>query len=114
VDYEECVREIISSILTDAGYRCRTFAGGLETLALLEAGVGCDLLTADLRNAPLDGLSLLRRMRESFPDIPVIMLTAVSDLSVAAACSRLGAYYLTKPFERKQLLVAVRRALYGD
>ena len=110
VDDEECVRATISAMLTNAGYSCRTFAGGLEALALLESGAGCDLLTSDLLNSPLDGFSLLTRMKENLPDIPVIMVTAIHDPSVATACSQLGAQYLTKPLEREQLLVAVRRA----
>jgi putative nucleotidyltransferase with HDIG domain len=62
--------------------------------------------------ADLDGIGLLERTKEKFPDMPVVMVTAVHDISVALAAIRNGAYdYLLKPFERDQLLATVRRAL---
>jgi len=55
---------------------------------------------------------LLEKIKERFPEIPVVMVTAVHDISVALAAIRNGAYdYLLKPFEREQLLVTIRRAL---
>jgi putative nucleotidyltransferase with HDIG domain len=62
--------------------------------------------------ANLDGIGLLERTKERFPEMPVVMVTAVHDISVALAAIRNGAYdYLLKPFEREQLLATVRRAL---
>jgi putative nucleotidyltransferase with HDIG domain len=62
--------------------------------------------------AEMDGIALLERCKESFPDMPVVMVTAVHDISVALAAIRNGAYdYLLKPFERDQLLAVVRRAI---
>lgn len=114
MDSEEVIRIVISAMLSNAGYRCLTFTGGSEALALLESGVGCEFLTSDVLNSPLDGLSLLTRMKEGHPDIPVIIATKVHDNSLAIFCNLLGAQYLTMPFERKELLIAVRHALYGD
>jgi putative nucleotidyltransferase with HDIG domain len=69
-------------------------------------------MLSDLMMADLDGIGLLERTKEKFPDMPVVMVTAVHDISVALAAIRNGAYdYLLKPFEREQLLNAVRRAL---
>jgi putative nucleotidyltransferase with HDIG domain len=60
----------------------------------------------------VDGLTLFAQMKEQHPDIPVVMVTAVHDISVALAAIRNGAYdYLLKPFEKEQLLAMVRRAL---
>jgi putative nucleotidyltransferase with HDIG domain len=62
--------------------------------------------------ANLDGIGLLEKTKERFPDMPVVMVTAVHDISVALAAIRNGAYdYLLKPFEREQLLATVSRAL---
>jgi response regulator RpfG family c-di-GMP phosphodiesterase len=62
--------------------------------------------------ADLDGIGLLERTKEKYPDMPVVMVTAVHDISVALAAIRNGAYdYLLKPFEREQLLNTVSRAL---
>ncbi len=112
VDDEETIREIVSSMLTTANYKCRQAASGMEALAVLESGEGFELMLSDLMMANLDGIGLLERTKERFPDMPVVMVTAVHDISVALAAIRNGAYdYLLKPFEREQLLATVRRAL---
>jgi putative nucleotidyltransferase with HDIG domain len=112
VDDEEPIREIVSSMLNAANYKCRQAASGLEALAILDSGEEFELMLSDLMMAELDGIGLLERTKERFPDIPVVMVTAVHDISVALAAIRNGAYdYLLKPFEREQLLATVRRAL---
>src|SRR5450432_3549902 len=112
VDDEEAIREIVSSMLTAAHYKCSQASSGLQALALLESGEEFELMLSDLMMADLDGIGLLERTKERFPDLPVVMVTAVHDISVALAAIRNGAYdYLLKPFEREQLLATVRRAL---
>jgi putative nucleotidyltransferase with HDIG domain len=112
VDDEETIREIVCSMLTTANYKCRQAASGMEALALLESGEEFELMLSDLMMANLDGIGLLEKTKERFPEMPVVMVTAVHDISVALAAIRNGAYdYLLKPFEREQLLATVRRAL---
>src|SRR5262244_2405915 len=112
VDDEEPIREIISSMLSAAGYKTRQAASGMEALAILNSTGEFELVLSDLMMAELDGIALLERAKEKYPDMPVIMVTAVHDISVALAAIRNGAYdYLLKPFEREQLLATVRRAL---
>src|SRR4029078_12707183 len=112
VDDEESIREIVSSMLATAGYKCHQAGSGNEALALLESGEKFELMLSDLMMANLDGIGLLERTKERFPDMPVVMVTAVHDISVPRAATRHGAYdYLCKPFEREQLLATVRRAL---
>src|SRR6202049_4270209 len=112
VDDEEAIREIVSSMLTFAGYSCLQAASGMEALAVLNSGEEFELMLSDLMMAELDGNGLLERTKERFPDMPVVMVTAVHDISVALAALRNGAYdYLLKPFERDQLLATVGRAL---
>jgi putative nucleotidyltransferase with HDIG domain len=112
VDDEEPIREIISSMLNAAGYKTRQACSGMEALAILSSAGESELLLSDLMMAELDGIALLERSKEKYPDMPVIMVTAVHDISVALAAIRNGAYdYLLKPFEREQLLAMVRRAL---
>jgi putative nucleotidyltransferase with HDIG domain len=112
VDDEEPIREIVSSMLSFANYQCRQAASGLEALALLDSGEQFELMLSDLMMADLDGIGLLERTKERYPDMPVVMVTAVHDISVALTAIRNGAYdYLLKPFEREQLLATVRRAL---
>jgi len=112
VDDEEPIRNIIVSMLASVGYECRAAAGGLEALAVLESGEQFDLLLDDLMMPGLDGIGLLERSKDRYPDMPVVIVTAVHDISVALAALRNGAYdYLMKPFEREQLLNTVSRAL---
>src|SRR3974390_2600585 len=112
VDDEEAIREIVASMLSMAGYRCQQAVSGVEALALLDSGEEFELMLSDLMMAELDGIGLLERTKEKYPDMPVVMVTAVHDISVALRAIRNGAYdYLLKPFEREQLLNTVRRAL---
>src|SRR6202451_4036353 len=112
VDDEEAIREIVCSMLTAANYKCGQASSGMTALALLESGESFDLMLSDLMMADLNGIGLLEQTKEQFPDMPVVMVTAVHDISVALAAIRHGAYvYLLKPFEREQLLATARRAL---
>jgi putative nucleotidyltransferase with HDIG domain len=112
VDDEEAIREIVASMLTTAGYACKHAGSGIEALAVLNSGEEFELMLSDLMMADLDGIGLLERTKEKYPDMPVVMVTAVHDISVALAAIRNGAYdYLLKPFEREQLLNTVSRAL---
>src|ERR1700724_6724 len=112
VDDEEAIREIVCAILVAAGYICNQAGSGMEALALLESGEQFELMLSDLMMANLDGIGLLEKTKERFPDMPVVMVTAVHDISVALAAIRNGAYdYVLKAFEREQLLNTVSRAL---
>ena len=112
VDDEETIREIVSSMLKGANFHPRQAASGIEALAILESGDEFDLVLSDLMMAEMDGIALLERSKERFPDMPFVMVTAMNDISVALQALRNGAYdYLLKPFEREQLLATVRRAL---
>jgi putative nucleotidyltransferase with HDIG domain len=112
VDDEEAIREIVASMLTIAGYKCQQAGSGVEALAILQSGEEFELMLSDLMMAELDGIGLLERTKEKYPEMPVVMVTAVHDISVALAAIRNGAYdYLLKPFEREQLLATVRRAM---
>src|SRR6202163_3930055 len=112
VDDEETIREIVSSMLGGAHFQTRQASSGVEALAILESGEQFDLVLSDLMMAEMDGIALLERSKERYPDMPVVMVTAVHDISVALQALRNGAYdYLLKPFEREQLLNTVRRAL---
>jgi DNA-binding NtrC family response regulator len=99
-------------MLSAAGYNCTQAASGLEALALLDGGAEFDLILSDLMMSGMDGSALLERVKEKYPDVMVVMVTAVHDISVALGAIRNGAYdYLLKPFEREQLLATVRRAI---
>src|SRR6266404_3575793 len=111
VDDEEAIREIVCSMLTNAGYQTAPAASGLRALDQINAA-NFELILSDLMMPEMDGIGLLERAKVIAPDTPIIMVTAVHDVSVALAAIRNGAYdYMLKPFERDQLLAMVRRAL---
>jgi putative nucleotidyltransferase with HDIG domain len=112
VDDEETIREIVCSTLALAHFQTCQAANGIEALSILESGDEFDLVLSDLMMAEMDGIALLERAKERYPDMPIVMVTTVHDISVALQALRNGAYdYLPKPFEREQLLATVRRAL---
>jgi putative nucleotidyltransferase with HDIG domain len=112
VDDEESIRDIVAQMLTTAGYVCTQAGSGTEALALLTSGTDFELMLSDLMMPDLNGSDLLERVKEKYPDMPVVMVTAVHDIQVALDAIRDGAYdYLLKPFEREQLLNSVSRAL---
>ncbi len=112
VDDEGAVRDVMCTILTQAGYSCQPVTSGHDALTLLHSDAGFSTVLSDLIMEGMDGLTLLSRIRREHPQIPVVMVTAVHDISVALAAIRNGAYdYLLKPFEKEQLLAMVRRAL---
>jgi len=112
VDDEEPIREVVCSMLQNASYECEQACSGVEALAILRKNADFQLVLTDLMMPELDGVGLLEIVKMQYQDLPVVMVTAVHDISVALAAIRNGAYdYLLKPFEREQLLAVVRRAL---
>ena len=112
VDDEDPIREVVSSMLSSSGFVCTQSQSGREALALLQSGEEFELMLSDMMMPGMDGEALLASTKERFPDIPVVMITAVHDISIALNAIRNGAYdYLLKPFDREQLLATVRRAL---
>ena len=96
--------EVICSILTQAGLECVPVSSAVEALAKLQTSGPFAIVLSDVIMEGMDGLTLLARIRQEHADIPVVMVTAVHDISVALAAIRNGAYdYLLKPFEREQL-----------
>jgi putative nucleotidyltransferase with HDIG domain len=112
VDDEEPIREVVCSMLQNASYVCEQAASGVEALKILRNDADFQLVLTDLMMPELDGVGLLEIVKRQYRNLPVVMVTAVHDISVALSAIRNGAYdYLLKPFEREQLLAVVRRAL---
>jgi len=113
VDDERFFREAIQETLSGAGLECILAGEGGEALELAEEpGIGAVVL--DVRLPGMDGLEVLRRLKESRPALPVIMLSAHQDQSYVLEALRLGASdYLAKPLHEEELVLAVRRALEG-
>jgi len=111
VDDESPVRTMIAAALERQGYTLELAAGGREALQALELNT-FNLVLTDIVMEDVNGIALLERIHALQPNLPVVMVTAVHDISVAIDSMRRGAYdYLLKPFEREQLLSTVERAI---
>src|ERR1700721_2715226 len=111
VDDEEAIREVISTLLDAQGFQCTTCSNGKLGLEAFRKD-SFDLVLSDIVMPEMDGLKLLGELRLDDPDVPVIMVTAMHDISIALEAVRAGAYdYILKPFEKDQLYLSVRRAL---
>jgi DNA-binding NtrC family response regulator len=110
VDDEPAIRELLTVIVSAAGYRVESFAGGAEVLACSEGPPGAVLL--DLMMPEVDGVAVLTELKRRSPELPVIILTAVNDVSRAVEVTKLGAYdYLVKPIDQERLRTTLGRAL---
>jgi len=111
VDDEEAIREVVSTLLEAQGYQCTVCSNGRMALEAF-GNDAYDLVLSDIVMPEMDGIRLLSELRSGDPDVPVIMVTAMHDISIALEAIRAGAYdYILKPFEKDQLHLSVRRAL---
>jgi putative nucleotidyltransferase with HDIG domain len=111
VDDEAHVRSMIGATLERRGFDVQLAASGREAMEMLERNT-FDLVLTDIVMKDGNGIALLERMHGQQPNLPVVMVTAIHDISVAIDSMRRGAYdYLLKPFEREHLLSTVQRAL---
>ena len=112
VDDDATIRAIVSAMLEPAGYELIMAASAEEAIDRLKHGAEPRLILSDIMMTGMSGLGLLDHVRQHYVEIPMVMVSGVSDVSVAIGTLRNGAYdYLLKPFEREQLLSTVLRAL---
>ncbi len=113
VDDDRAVRFVLATALRDAGHDVTGFADAEDVRRALRQATP-DLLVCDVRLPGTDGLALLREVKKAHPELPVIVMSAYTDVATTAAAYRDGAAdYLPKPFDLAVALASVRRAL-GD
>jgi len=111
VDDEELMRDSLSETLGRTGHSVDAVADGQGALARL-GGSSYDLILTDLKMPGIDGLDLLRRVREESGDVPVVLMTAYATIETAVEAMKRGAFdYIVKPFDGDALRVVVDRAL---
>lgn len=109
-DDEEGIRESLNLILSET-YDLVFAIDGQEALSRLTKEK-FDLVLMDIKMPRIDGLEVMRRLKERQVQIPVLVLTAYQSMELAKEAIKLGALdYLPKPFEREQILDAVRGVL---
>jgi len=110
VDDDRSIRWVLEKALAREGIAHRTFASAYEALQALAVSQP-RALVSDIRMAGESGLSLLAKVKERYPQLPVIVMTAYSDLDSAVAAFQGGAFeYLPKPFDVDHALALIRRA----
>src|SRR5450432_4682789 len=98
-------------MLESRGYQCTSVSNGRAAQECVKKQTP-DLVLSDMIMPEMDGIKLLDWLRQYDQDVPVIMVTAMHDISTALEAIRRGAYdYILKPFEKDQLYLGVRRAL---
>ncbi|OEF29429.1 nitrogen regulation protein NR(I) [Vibrio rumoiensis] len=111
VDDDSSIRWVLEKTLSSANIHCETFADAESVLLSLEKETP-DVLISDIRMSGMDGLALLKQIQGSHPDLPVIIMTAHSDLDAAVNAYQTGAFeYLPKPFDIDETLTLVERAI---
>ena len=111
VDDDRSIRWVIEKALSREGIAFDSFASAQEALDALSGGAP-EVLVSDIRMPGRSGLELLQAVKERHPAVPVIVMTAYSDLDSAVAAFQGGAFeYLPKPFDIDQAVELIRRAL---
>src|SRR5438445_1588802 len=111
VDDDRSIRWVIEKALSREGIAFNSFSSAQEALDALSGGAP-EVLVSDIRMPGLSGLELLQAVKQRHPAVPVIVMTAYSDLDSAVAAFQGGAYeYLPKPFDVDQAVELIRRAL---
>ncbi|HEY8311475.1 MAG TPA: response regulator, partial [Gemmatimonadaceae bacterium] len=89
-DDEPRLRQVLVRLMTSDGFTCLEASDGVEALEKLDT-VPAALLLSDLRMPRMDGIELLRQARAKYPDLAVILITAVADVELALSCLANGA-----------------------
>ncbi|MEX0856067.1 MAG: sigma-54 dependent transcriptional regulator [Gemmatimonadota bacterium] len=111
IDDHDSMREGLELLLRRRGHRTSSAENGQAGMDLLEQH-GADLVITDLKMSPMDGLTVLRAIREGYPDTEVLVITAYGTIEKAVEAMKLGATdFLTKPFSSEEFGVKVDRLI---
>ena len=108
---EDRLRRLLGILLNDKGYRLTLAKDGADAWRIFQDGA-FDLVVTDIRMPEMDGMQLLRAVKERSPETPVVVITAFGSIESAVEAMREGAVdYITKPFEEEAIKLAIERAL---
>ena len=113
VDDEKDIRELVSDILIDEGYSTRLAANSDQTFDAINAEPPkMMILDIWLKESKLDGIDILKQVRQNNPDIPIVIISGHGNIEIAVAAIKQGAYdFIEKPFNIDQLMVVISRAM---
>ncbi|WP_457666133.1 sigma-54-dependent transcriptional regulator [Thiolapillus sp.] len=110
VEDDAHLRDALDDTLGIAGYRVKTAADGEQALKALGEKTDIALVISDVQMRPMDGYTLLKRLKETHPEMPVVLMTAYGTIDKAVGAMRNGAAdFLVKPFEAEVLLKMAER-----
>ncbi len=110
VDDDKSIRWVLDKALSKAGFQTETFSNGDAVIESLKQATPLTLVS-DVRMPGMDGMTLLKKLQQSYPEIPVIIMTAHSDLESTVSAYESGAFeYLPKPFDIEEAIRQVKRA----
>lgn len=111
VEDDDTMRETLSDVLRKRGYEIYTEARGHDAISTIKKNM-IDLILLDMKLPDVDGLDVLKKIKEIDTDILVIIMTAYSDIKTAVSAMKLGAYhYINKPFELDELNLLIEKGL---
>jgi DNA-binding NtrC family response regulator len=111
VDDERSIRVGLKGLLAKEGYEVAIAESGSEALRFLD-GQPFDLVLTDLRMPGLDGVSLLKKIKEQYPDTLVVMMTAYGSEKIAVEAMKAGAHdYIVKPFDNEEVKILACQTL---
>lgn len=110
-DDEEKILKILTRLLSDEQYNVKAVENGQKAVAALQS-FQPDIILMDQNMPGLSGIEALEVIKEKYPEVPVIIITAFGEVSMAVDAIKKGAYdYLEKPFDNDKLLLLIKRAL---
>jgi two-component system nitrogen regulation response regulator GlnG len=111
VDDDQAIRWVLEKALSRAGMTTRSFVGASDVSIALESELPAALIS-DIRMPGTDGFTLLKLVKEKYPSLPVIIMTAYSDLDTTVSAFQGGAFdYLAKPFDINEAVALIQRAV---
>jgi two-component system response regulator PilR (NtrC family) len=111
VDDEQSYRQLLSLVFEGDGHTIRTAANGLEALTLLQAEPA-DVVISDVKMPDMDGIEMLRSIRETLPDLGIVFMTAFASVEAAREAFKLGADdFIQKPFDVEELKLIVKKTI---
>jgi DNA-binding NtrC family response regulator len=111
VDDEQSYRQLLSLVFQGDGHSIRTANNGREALGLLQSEPA-DVVISDVRMPDMDGIEMLEALRETQPDLGVVLMTAFASVETAREAFKLGADdFIQKPFDVEELKLIVKKTL---
>lgn len=111
VDDEQSYRQLLSLVFKGDGHTIRSAANGLEALQMLQEEPA-DVVISDVKMPDMDGIEMLRAIRETMPDLGIVFMTAFASVEAAREAFKLGADdFIQKPFDVEELKLIVKKTL---